>query len=245
MHLSQQRAWILLIALIVFGAGCGSDTPPEDPAPPPEPVTKSAPIEEPPPAPVEQPPAEAPEPAPAPKPAPKKTAPKTAANPAVVIATSKGAIRVELDPEKAPLSVKNFLEYVDAKFYDGTVFHRVIPNFMIQGGGFSKDMVKKDTRAPIQNEAKNGLRNLRGTVAMARTPNPHSATAQFYINHVDNAMLDQASQPPGAWGYAVFGKVVEGMDVVDAIANTPTGFAAGMQDVPTTQIVIESIRRAN
>lgn len=158
--------------------------------------------------------------------------------------TSKGVIRIELDPAKAPLSVENFLKYVDAKFYDGTIFHRVIPNFMIQGGGFSSGMEKKETRAPIQNEAKNGLRNLRGTIAMARTQNPHSATAQFYINHVDNAMLDQAGQPPGGWGYAVFGKVVEGMDVVDAIANVKTGFAADMADVPTQEVVIESVRRA-
>ncbi|MCB1018345.1 MAG: peptidyl-prolyl cis-trans isomerase [Bryobacterales bacterium] len=158
--------------------------------------------------------------------------------------TSKGVIRIELDPVKAPLSTENFLQYVDDKFYDGTIFHRVIPNFMIQGGGFSKDMQKKETRAPIQNEAKNGLRNMRGTIAMARTQNPHSATAQFYINHIDNSGLDQASQPPGAWGYAVFGKVVEGMDVVDAIASVRTGLVADMPDVPLEQVVIESVRRA-
>ena len=242
MYHYRLKSWTLAIVLAAFAVGCGSDTPPEDPTPAPEPVTKSAPIEEPPPPVVEEPPVE--EPAPAPRPAPKKAAPKAAAKPAVVITTSKGVIRVELDPAKAPLSVANFLKYVDAKFYDGTIFHRVIPNFMVQGGGFTKEMEKKETQPPIQNEAKNGLRNLRGTIAMARTQNPHSATAQFYINHVDNAMLDQASQPPGAWGYAVFGKVVEGMDVIDAIANTPRGFAAGMQDVPTTQIVIESVRRA-
>jgi cyclophilin family peptidyl-prolyl cis-trans isomerase len=178
------------------------------------------------------------------EPAPKKAAPKAAAKPVVVMTTSKGVIKLELDPAKSPISVENFLQYVDDKFYDGTVFHRVIPNFMIQGGGFTAAMEKKDTRAPIQNEAKNGLRNLRGTIAMARTPNPHSGTAQFYINHVDNAMLDQAGQPPGGWGYAVFGKVIEGMDVVDAIASAKTGTAADMPDVPVEQVVIESARRA-
>ena len=237
--------WIVILSLFAFLAGCGSDTPPESAPPEPEPVTKTAPVEEPPPA---EPPAEEPAPEPPPvakvEPAPKKAAPKAPANPAVVMTTSKGVIRIELDPAKAPLSVENFLKYVDAKFYDGTIFHRVIPNFMIQGGGFSSGMEKKETRAPIQNEAKNGLRNLRGTIAMARTTNPHSATAQFYINHVDNPLLDQAGQPPGGWGYAVFGKVVEGMDVVDAIANVKTGVAADMADVPTQEVVIESVRRA-
>jgi peptidyl-prolyl cis-trans isomerase A (cyclophilin A) len=244
MHLDRYRFWFVLIAMLALAAGCGSDTAPES-APPPEPTTKAPPAEEPPPAPAEEPKAEEPAPAPAKvEPAPKKATPKAAANPVVVMTTSKGVIKIELDPAKAPLSVENFLKYVDAKFYDGTIFHRVIPNFMIQGGGFTKDMEKKETREPIQNEAKNGLKNLRGTIAMARTSNPHSATAQFYINHVDNAALDQATQPPGAWGYAVFGKVIEGMDVVDAIANVKTGFAAGMDDVPTEPVVIESVRRA-
>lgn len=246
MQFARLRHWLVALTLLSIGAGCGSDTAPESTTPAPEPVAKTEPVPEPPP-PVAEPkeePAPAPAPAPKTQPAPKKAAPKAAGNPAVVMTTSKGVIRIELDPAKAPLSVENFLQYVDAKYYDGTVFHRVIPNFMIQGGGFTKDMEKKQTREPIQNEAKNGLRNLRGTIAMARTANPHSGTAQFYINHVDNAGLDQASQPPGAWGYAVFGKVTEGMDVVDAIANTPTGFAAGMDDVPTTQVMIESVRRA-
>ena len=248
MIFARPRVWMMIAALLALGAGCGSDTAPEDTAPPPEPVAKTQPLPEPEPPADEPEPEPEPEPAPAPKvkPAPKKAAPKAApAKPTVVMTTNKGAIRIELDPAKAPLSVENFLEYVDAKFYDGTVFHRVIPDFMIQGGGFSTDMVKKPTRAPIQNEAKNGLRNLRGTIAMARTQNPHSATAQFYINHVDNPGLDQAGQPPNAWGYAVFGKVVEGMDVVDAIAAAPTGFTSGMPNVPTATIVIESIRRAN
>ncbi|MEZ5363229.1 MAG: peptidylprolyl isomerase [Bryobacterales bacterium] len=239
-------SWIVIAAMLACWAGCGSDTPPESA---PEPVAKTAPVEEPPPTtpPVEEPtPEPAPEPTPVPKtePAPKKVTPKAPSAPTVVMTTSKGVIRIELDPAKAPLSTENFLKYVDDKFYDGTIFHRVIPNFMIQGGGFTTDMQKKETRAPIQNEAKNGLRNLRGTIAMARTQNPHSATAQFYINHVDNPMLDQASQPPGAWGYAVFGKVVEGMDVVDAIASVRTGLVADMPDVPLDQVVIESVRRA-
>ncbi len=245
MYRDRCRIWIVVISLLALAAGCGSDTPPEGAPVTPEPVTKSEPVE-PPPAPVEPPPVE---PAPAPpvakvEPPPKKVEPKAAANPVVVMTTSKGVIKIELDAAKAPLSVENFLKYVDAKYYDGTIFHRVIPKFMIQGGGFTAAMEKKETRAPIQNEAKNGLRNLRGTIAMARTQNPHSGTAQFYINHVDNAMLDQAGQPPGGWGYAVFGKVIEGMDVVDAIAGSKTGFAAGMEDVPTVPVVIESVRRA-
>lgn len=247
MILSRARAWIMIAALLAIGAGCGSDTAPEGTTPPPEPVAKTAPVPEPAPplvAPESVEPAPAPEPALKVQPAPKKKA--APANPVVVMTTSKGVIRIELNPEKAPLSVENFLQYVDDKFYDGTIFHRVIPNFMIQGGGYTTDMVKKETRAPIQNEAKNGLRNLRGTIAMARTFNPHSAMAQFYINHVDNADLDQASQPrPGAWGYAVFGKVIEGMDVVDAIANVETGTVGEMPNVPTTPVVIESVRRAN
>jgi cyclophilin family peptidyl-prolyl cis-trans isomerase len=233
--------------MLAIWAGCGSDTAPEGDAPPPEPAAKVEPAEEPPPA-EQPPPAEEP-PAPPPvakvEPAPKKAQPKAPANPVVAMTTSKGVIRIELDPAKAPLSVENFLKYVDDKFYDGTVFHRVIPNFMIQGGGHDKDLAKKDTRDPIQNEAKNGLRNLRGTIAMARTANPHSGTAQFYINHIDNSGLDQASQPPGAWGYAVFGKVVDGMDVVDAIATVETGSVGEMDNVPVTPVVIESVRRAN
>ena len=164
----------------------------------------------------------------------------TESNPVVILETSEGAITIELNPAKAPLSTENFLQYVDDKFYDGTVFHRVIPNFMIQGGGFTAGMDKKETRAPIQNEAKNGLQNLRGTIAMARTPNPHSATGQFYINHANNAMLDQASQPPGAWGYAVFGKVVDGMDAVDAIESTE----ADASDRPRQPQTIERVELA-
>ena len=171
----------------------------------------------------------------------KKGAP-AAAGPVVIIETSLGTIKAELNPAKAPLSVKNFLEYVDAKFYDGTIFHRVISTFMIQGGGFDKSMKQKETRAPIKNEGQNGLKNARGTLAMARTSIPDSATSQFFINVVDNGMLDFPS--PDGVGYAVFGKVTEGLDVVDKIKATPTGLKGGMRDVPTTVVEIKSIRRA-
>ena len=159
-------------------------------------------------------------------------------SPRVRLQTSMGEIVIELDGDKAPLSTANFLSYVDEGFYDGTLFHRVIPGFMVQGGGFTPDYQKKPTRAAIQNEAKNGLKNLRGSVAMARTSAPHSATAQFFINHADNAFLDYPGQD--GWGYAVFGKVVEGMEVVDQIAAQPTGPGGPFRsDAPTTQVVIE------
>ena len=160
----------------------------------------------------------------------------------VLMKTSKGDITLELDAAKAPLTVANFLHYVDAGFYDGTIFHRVIPDFMIQGGGLTPDLAKKPTGEPVKNEAKNGLKNLRGSVAMARTGNPHSATAQFFINHADNAFLDYPGQD--GWGYAVFGRVTEGMDVVDAIAAVPTTTRAGRGDVPVEAVVIESVQRA-
>ena len=154
----------------------------------------------------------------------------------VVLETSKGVIEIELDEEKAPISTENFLAYVDAGFYDDTIFHRVIPDFMIQGGGMTADMKQKSTRAPIHNEADNGLKNDRGTVAMARTSDIHSATAQFFINHKDNDFLNHGGRD---FGYAVFGRVSSGMDVVDAIAAVPTGF----QDVPNEAIVIKSAKR--
>lgn len=162
------------------------------------------------------------------------------AGPRVEMQTSLGRIVIELDDAKAPATVKNFVAYVNEGFYNGTVFHRVIPNFMIQGGGFTADMAQKPTKAPIQNEAKNGLKNARGTIAMARTQDPHSATAQFFINHIDNAMLDYPSRD--GWGYAVFGKVTEGMDVVDKIAQVKTGNRGGHQNVPAEPVVIQSAK---
>jgi cyclophilin family peptidyl-prolyl cis-trans isomerase len=165
-------------------------------------------------------------------------------NPTVRIQTSKGPVTVELYQDQAPATVENFLKYVDAGFYDGTVFHRVIKDFMIQGGGYTADMEKKPTDAPIENEAANGLKNERGTVAMARTGDPHSATAQFFINHKDNAFLDHRSKDRRGWGYAVFGRVTEGMDVVDAIAVTPTGPKGPFpKDVPQSPVVIGKVSR--
>jgi peptidyl-prolyl cis-trans isomerase A (cyclophilin A) len=158
----------------------------------------------------------------------------------VVLDTSKGAIEIELDPAKAPVSVENFLGYVDAGFYDGTIFHRVIPRFMIQGGGFTPDFTQKETRAPIKNEAENGLLNRRGTIAMARTQDKDSATAQFFINLTDNQFLDHGTRD---FGYAVFGRVTGGMEVVDAIAAVETGRRGPHQNVPVEPIVIQSARR--
>lgn len=161
-----------------------------------------------------------------------------AANPVVEIKTSKGTIQVELFEKDAPITVKNFLQYVDDKHYDGTIFHRVISDFMIQGGGLTKDMKEKKTREPIKNESSNGLENKRGTIAMARTPLPDSATSQFFINVVDNSFLDRKNARDRV-GYCVFGKVISGMDVVDKIKNVRTGRG----DVPTETIEIISIRR--
>ncbi|HPA95310.1 MAG TPA: peptidylprolyl isomerase [Thermoanaerobaculia bacterium] len=158
--------------------------------------------------------------------------------PRVRFETSQGVIVLELDAAKAPKTVENFLQYVRDGHYDGTVFHRVIPGFMIQGGGFSAEMQQKPTRAAVQNEADNGLKNRRGTVAMARTNDPHSATAQFFINLVDNTFLDYRGKTPQDWGYAVFGKVVEGMDVVDAIAKVKTGNRGPHQNVPVEAVTI-------
>jgi len=159
-------------------------------------------------------------------------------NPAVVLDTSLGSITLELFADAAPASAKNFLGYVERGFYDGTVFHRVIPGFMVQGGGFTDDMVRKPTRDPITNEADNGRVNQRGTLAMARTSDPHSATAQFFINVVDNDFLNHSGKTPRGWGYAVFGRVTAGMDVVDAIAAVQTGRANGMSDVPLEPVII-------
>lgn len=161
-----------------------------------------------------------------------------AKNPLVLIDTSQGKIKIELFAKEAPISVKNFLDYVNQGFYNGTIFHRVINGFMIQGGGFTPDMTPKPTAAPIKNEASNGLKNNRGTIAMARTGNPDSATSQFYINVVDNEMLNRPS--PDGYGYAVFGKVIEGMDVVDKIKSVKTGMKQRMPNVPETDVVIKS-----
>ncbi|MDR1889807.1 MAG: peptidyl-prolyl cis-trans isomerase [Zoogloeaceae bacterium] len=162
------------------------------------------------------------------------------ATPTVEVQTSLGNITLELNDKKAPRSVENFLNYVRTGFYNGTVFHRVIPGFMIQGGGFTPDMQQKATNAPIENEAKNGLKNKRGSIAMARTNDPHSATAQFFINHVDNENLDYPSFD--GWGYAVFGKVTQGMDVVDKIARVATGPSGPHQNVPTEPVTIQFIK---
>jgi peptidyl-prolyl cis-trans isomerase B (cyclophilin B) len=163
-----------------------------------------------------------------------------AEQPRVRLETNLGVIVLELNHDKAPKSVDNFLRYVREGHYDGTIFHRVIPNFMIQGGGFTADYKQKSTHDPIANEANNGLLNNRGTIAMARTGDPQSATAQFFINVADNDFLNYSSPTPQGWGYAVFGKVVEGMDVADKIVNTPTGPGGPFpKDAPREQVVIE------
>jgi cyclophilin family peptidyl-prolyl cis-trans isomerase len=166
------------------------------------------------------------------------------ADPVVEVTTNHGTFTIQLDPAKAPKSVDNFLRYVDSKHYDGTVFHRVIPTFMIQGGGFDQKLEKRPVQAPIQNEADNGLKNLRGTVAMARTNDPHSATSQFFVNVTDNAFLDhQAKSGPG-WGYTVFGKVIDGMDAVDKIKAVKTGeMGPFSKDAPQQLVIITSVRR--
>ncbi len=159
----------------------------------------------------------------------------------VILETTKGNITLELNAEKAPATVENFLKYVNDEFYDGTIFHRVIPNFMIQCGGFLPDMVQKTTLDPIKNEADNGLANERGSIAMARTNDPHSATSQFFINHNDNGFLNHTAPEGQGWGYCVFGKVTDGMDVVDAIAAVTTGNSSGQGDVPVETITIEKV----
>jgi len=166
--------------------------------------------------------------------------PASAANQTVEMKTNQGTIVIELYADKAPKTVANFLQYVNDGFYNGTIFHRVIDGFMIQGGGMEPGMKEKATRAPIENEAKNGLKNEPGTLAMARKPDPHSASAQFFINLKNNIFLDYPSRD--GWGYAVFGKVVQGVDVVNKIAKVATGNAGVHQDVPTTPVVIESVK---
>jgi cyclophilin family peptidyl-prolyl cis-trans isomerase len=161
-------------------------------------------------------------------------------NPLVRFETSHGDFSVEVDEESAPISAQNFLRYVDQGYYDGTIFHRVIPGFMVQGGGFTADMEHKPGHAPIQNEANNGLKNQRGSLAMARTNDLHSATSQFFVNLVDNGFLDHRT---GNFGYAVFGRVVGGIDVIDRIAKVKTGRRQGHDDVPAESVLIKSARR--
>jgi len=158
----------------------------------------------------------------------------------VVLETSKGTLEIELDAAKAPGTVANFIKYVKKGHYDGLIFHRVIPDFMIQGGGFTADMQQKETEAPIQNEAKNGLKNVRGSLAMARTPNPHSASSQFFINLKDNTFLDYPGQD--GWGYCVFGKVSKGIEIMDQIAAVPTTTKSGHQNVPVEPVTIKSAK---
>ncbi|WP_426416815.1 peptidylprolyl isomerase [Aestuariirhabdus sp. LZHN29] len=166
-----------------------------------------------------------------------------AENPKVKLETSKGSFTIELFADKAPKSSDNFLQYVDDGYYNGLIFHRVIPNFMAQGGGFEPGMLRKQTRGAIQNEANNGLKNRRGTLAMARTGDPHSATSQFFINVTDNRNLDFSSESRSGWGYAVFGRVVEGMDVVDRIVMSPSGNRGPFQNVPREDIIITRASR--
>jgi peptidyl-prolyl cis-trans isomerase A (cyclophilin A) len=165
-----------------------------------------------------------------------------AKNPVVLMETSMGNVKLELFAKEAPISVKNFLDYVNRGFYDGTIYHRVIPNFMIQGGGFTADLKQKQTNPPIKNEADNGLKNRSGTIAMARTMVVDSATAQFFINVVDNVFLNHRNKTPQGYGYAVFGKVIEGMDVVKKIAVVKTVTQKGFQDVPEISVVIKSMK---
>ena len=166
------------------------------------------------------------------------------ADPVVEVSTNHGSFTIQLDPAMAPKSVANFLAYVDAAFYDGTIFHRVIPTFMVQGGGYDQQLERKPTRPPVENEADNGLKNTRGTVAMARTSDPHSATAQFFVNVVDNKFLDHTAKDERGWGYAVFGKVIEGMDVVDKLKDVKTGANGPFaKDAPDDLVIIKTTRR--
>jgi cyclophilin family peptidyl-prolyl cis-trans isomerase len=166
-------------------------------------------------------------------------------NPQIILETTLGNIRLELYPDKAPITVDNFLRYSEANFYNGTLFHRVIPDFMIQAGGFTAGMERKENDPPIKNEAANGISNTRGTIAMARTSVVDSATSEFFINLVDNKYLDHVNDTPAGFGYCVFGRVIEGMDVVDRIAEAPTHSFQYNQDVPEKDIIITSVQRTN
>ncbi len=221
----MRSIWMLAALGLMVTIGCGGGSPPP---PAEEPAAAPAPPE----PPNEEPAA--------------KTAPApTGTNPRVEMRTSLGTMKIELYPDKAPKTVENFLQYAREGFYDGTVFHRVISGFMIQGGGFSPDMSEKETRAPIENEASNGLKNVRGSLAMARTGDPHSASSQFFINTVDNPFLDFTAATVQGFGYAVFGQVVEGLETLDAIKKVSTGSRDGHDDVPMDPVVIESVRVLN
>lgn len=225
---------LIMVAVTLLLANCGGGEAPPESAPEEKPAqTQTEPVA---PEPEPEPETEAkaePEPAPSEEPA---------GPPRVRLETDKGTLVLELYPDRAPETVANFLQYVDDGFYDGTIFHRVIPNFMIQGGGFVPGMQEKPTRQPIQNES-GSMSNTKYTVAMARTPNPHSASAQFFINHQTNQFLDKEHARDG-WGYCVFAKVVEGTDVVEAIAQVSTGSKMGHQDVPLTPVLIKSAKRS-
>ena len=167
---------------------------------------------------------------------------KETAMTSVTINTTVGAIHLELDQDKSPITVANFVALANAGYYEGTIFHRIIPGFMVQGGGLTEDMQNKSSGTdPIQNEANNGLANDRGSIAMARTMDPHSATGQFFVNHKDNGFLNHTAETAQGWGYAVFGKVTDGMDVVDQLAESPTGMVGGYQDAPLEPVTIESV----
>jgi len=214
----MRSKWMLAALALMVTIGCGGGSPPP-------PAEEPAPAEE--------------------KPAAETAPAPTGTNPMVEMRTSLGTMKIELYPEKAPKTAENFLRYAREGFYDGTIFHRVISGFMIQGGGFTPDMSEKETRAPIANEASNGLKNVRGSLAMARTGDPHSASSQFFINTVDNPFLDFTAETVQGYGYAVFGQVVEGLETLDAIKKVSTGSRDGYDDVPVDPVVIESVRILN
>ena len=214
----MRSKWMLAALALMVTIGCGGGSPPP-------PAEEPAPAEE--------------------KPAAETAPAPTGTNPMVEMRTSLGTMKIELYPEKAPKTAENFLRYAREGFYDGTIFHRVISGFMIQGGGFTPDMLEKETRAPIANEASNGLKNVRGSLAMARTGDPHSASSQFFINTVDNPFLDFTAETVQGYGYAVFGQVVEGLETLDAIKKVSTGSRDGYDDVPVDPVVIESVRILN
>ena len=214
----MRSKWMFAALGLMMTMGCGGGSPPP-------PAEEPAPAEE--------------------KPAAETAPAPTGTNPMVEMRTSLGTMKIELYPEKAPKTAENFLRYAREGFYDGTIFHRVISGFMIQGGGFTPDMLEKETRAPIANEASNGLKNVRGSLAMARTGDPHSASSQFFINTVDNPFLDFTAETVQGYGYAVFGEVVEGLETLDAIKKVSTGSRDGYDDVPVDPVVIESVRILN